>query len=277
MVKGQGFILGVGALLVLALGCGESRSSSSDPKAGEAGAMDDGGDAGTAGSNGGAPTGGGGVAGAAAGGGAGGAIASGAGGAGGVGGAGASSAAGGMDPAGAAGSAGEDGGAGPGMCPATRPTESGCNVNGVSCTYERACCTDTYACSGLVWRVTSDCTPTECPATAPEAGSPCDSCENRLPCRYDGCGNPNGSIVTATCGAAGSWQLASTDCNAFPCGSVMCDDGQFCVNNSRCVDNPCVGQPLSCTCAQPVCGTSSSGYVCSTITDRTISCICLTC
>jgi hypothetical protein len=43
------------------------------------------------------------------------------------------------------------------------------------------------------------------------------------------------------------------------------------------VANPCEGQPLGCTCAQPACGTPSSGYVCTSVTDRHISCTCLTC
>jgi hypothetical protein len=294
--------LGALALGFLAVACGESSGSS--PGGHDAGGA---GSAGTAGSIGGASAGqsgkagntpGGGRAGASAGGAAGAVTNAGAAGDGGsnagaagddglnAGGAG-TAGAGGQGVAGdrggeggdsAAGGAEDAGGAGAGTCPAQQPSPGTCAPSGLTCAYESGCCTSTFTCNAGTWFISSLCTPVECPPSAPASGSACDACANRELCRYGNCANTGETTTTATCAEDETWQVETLECAPFPCGSTQCEADQLCVSNqSRCVDNPCEGQALSCECAQSACGEPSTGYVCSGVSDRSILCTCLTC
>ncbi len=300
-VVGLGVTLrSVGFLLVaFAFGCGSSKQSSPPGRsdAGTGGVGGSGGGAGkgaggagssgtsgkSGGGGGGEASGGKGGAGASAGGAGGGGNASGGGGESGdgVGG----DAGGGMSGAGAGGMSGasaQGGGAGtpPNSeeCPETQPESmADCSTPGLSCRYPGECCATRMTCvtNANYWYEVSECPP-RCPVAVPEDGSACDPCTDLPSCVYDMCGDGSGEIVTASCDAsAGIWSLEGAPCEPVACGTETCGPGQVC-SLFGCDDNPCVNEPLSCSCVGTLCGVNN-GYECGSTSPRRVDCRCLTC
>jgi hypothetical protein len=290
----------VGFLLVaFAFGCGSSKQSApagrSDAGTGGVGGSGGGGagkGTGGAGSGGFAGKGGGGVGGDASGGkGGAGASAGGAGGVGNASGGGGESGdgvggdVGGMSGAGTGGMSGasaQGGGAGtpPNSeeCPDAQPASmADCSTPGLSCRYDGECCPTRMTCivNANYWFEVSECPP-RCPVAVPEDGSACDACTDLPSCVYDMCGDGSGQVVTASCDAsAGTWSLEGVSCEPVTCGQETCSSGQVC-SLFGCDDNPCVDEPLSCSCAGSLCG-GGNGYACGSTSPRRVECRCLTC
>jgi len=97
-----------------------------------------------------------------------------------------------------------------------------------------------------------------CPSAPPDAGvAPCS-----LPgqyCFYQDCAGPG--IVSAFCDG-GMYQVEVAQCQEFECGGETCTAGQICNVNAggayigTCAENPCGDGPVTCACADPLCGES---------------------
>jgi hypothetical protein len=151
---------------------------------------------------------------------------------------------------GGGGGASVDGGA---MCPATQPLSgSACASEGLSCRYGD-CCPTTATCSGGKWLIAvPPCAPPVCPMQLPVNGSSC-ACLGGLSCHYDTCSQTQ-LESDARC-INNAWSVQTYPCDNA-CGVQDCMAGQIClVKNGMvgCVANPCLPQPLACSCATSLC------------------------
>jgi hypothetical protein len=180
---------------------------------------------------------------------------------------------------GTAGSGGQSAG-----CPAEQPTEgTPCDLGPMeTCPYGDTCCPLVWGCSGGVWQQydVSCLAPTDCPADPPAQGTACgDECAQWQPCGYacDGMNAPFAECIN------GAWEVTSSACSdTVPCGDVTCAPGEICVESAggdgisyACQPNPCDAQPLSCQCAEPLCG--GDMYECQVTSPSQISCSCSLC
>lgn len=87
------------------------------------------------------------------------------------------------------------------------------------------------------------------------------------------------AILTTFMLASGCGDDASFQCGPADAG-VRCEEDQICREFAdlgglqyQCVANPCGSGALSCDCAASVC----QGFVCASVEDRTVSCVCISC
>lgn len=118
-----------------------------------------------------------------------------------------------------------------------------------------------------------------CPATAPTAGSSCDSVGQD--CFYEDCAGAGRTV--ATCQKLGipkgKWSLQNTACGMVQCpnvpGAMSCASGQVCAVSeggaiiATCAQSTCGAGPITCQCAHASCadctisGTAQQGYTVS--------------
>lgn len=164
------------------------------------------------------------------------------------------------------------------VCPPEKPDAgSACEGEG-TCPYTDpvACCNVQLECSGGSWHVAGKmCGTPPCPPDLPATGSAC-GCDQV--CNYGSCAN--GTAVSATC-SGGQWSTGPAQCIA--CGNTSCDPGQVCFqqyggvgDTATCVQDPCNGNQLDCSCAKPIL-CPDAVYECSTSGDATVICKCTVC
>ena len=187
-----------------------------------------------------------------------------------------------------AGTGGATGGTGGGTsaCPAALPVNgSACSAEGLSCSYGE-CCPTFAQCQQGKWQVAAaPCAAPICPDQPPEAGEAC-SCMGGLSCDYEVCENGVQTKKHFDCDGK-SWQGSAASngqpCAGTACGEKVCASGQVCVQTFQgfgvtfaCEDNPCQGQPLSCSCAASLC--KGNELVCDGVfAPNVLSCSCPVC
>lgn len=98
---------------------------------------------------------------------------------------------------------------------------------------------------------TSDC----CPAARPSDGDDCAGCEGAA-CTYLECSGIGQADLACS---AGTWKLSASACTGPTCGGAQCSPGQICLQLAggalleECADNPCPGEPLTCSCGADIC------------------------
>jgi hypothetical protein len=120
-----------------------------------------------------------------------------------------------------------------------------------------------------------------CPSDAPVDGESC-QCEAGLKCAYDQC-SKNGTTTAATCDGT-RWSVTVDMCAQPLCpNGFLCALGEVCLEVSTgfmvtwgCAANPCVNQPLDCSCAAPLCG-DSGDFACVQTTTDLVRCECISC
>ncbi|MDI3291414.1 hypothetical protein [Polyangium sp. 15x6] len=189
---------------------------------------------------------------------------------------------------GSGGSGGQGGSGGSAStCPAEQPVVgTPCDVPpGEECPYGE-CCPGIFACEAGSWvELPVGCAPPSvpCPAPPPLDGASClgGPCGQTSPCTY-AC-EPGGASFTVTCGDDNLWHSdMSSLCNgAVTCGDkLQCLEGFVCVtkqafgSNYECAPDPCGPDPLSCACADAVCG---DGFACIQASGKNVLCECPAC
>ncbi len=178
------------------------------------------------------------------------------------------------------------GGAGGGTgetCPLEPPLQLGaCNLpEGQTCSYGE-CCPLVFQCTNGQWMgLTLDCpAPMACPPAPPAEGSPCIHCGVESPCFY-AC---NADLTTSVrCGSDNLWHLDTPPCpTSIACGNTVCKAGEVCVKKAggpgysyQCAPDPCAPDPLSCACAEALCG--GSPFICSGASGAELTCDCPVC
>ncbi|MDI1450975.1 hypothetical protein [Polyangium sp. 6x1] len=191
---------------------------------------------------------------------------------------------GGQGGSGGAGGGGQ-GGSGSTTCPVDPPVNGApCHLSAdQECTYG-ACCPRLFSCTAGSWSEADvDCAPPNpCPSSPPLEGAPCKSgCAQESPCTYN-CAQSD-VLFTVTCGDDDRWHSGSASLCHVPllCGDMLqCLEGYVCVTKQafgseyQCVPDPCGPDPLSCACAEPVCG---DGFTCIQASEKNVLCECPAC
>ncbi|MDI1483819.1 hypothetical protein [Polyangium sp. y55x31] len=171
-------------------------------------------------------------------------------------------------------------------CPAEPPVDGApCDMPpDEPCSYGE-CCPRIFTCEAGSWVETlAGCAPPPaCPQSPPLDGTACvgGPCGQTSPCTY-AC-EQGGASFTVTCGDDNRWHSDMPAlCNgAITCGDkIQCLEGYVCVVKQafgaeyECVLDPCVPDPLSCACAESVCG---DGFACIQASDKNVLCECPAC
>ncbi|HVK66467.1 MAG TPA: hypothetical protein VM694_18415 [Polyangium sp.] len=187
---------------------------------------------------------------------------------------------------GGGGQGGSGGAGGSDDCPAEPPVAGApCDVPANQpCSYGE-CCPQMFTCEAGNWVETLVAceAPLPCPASPPLDGAAClgGSCGQTSPCTY-AC-EAGGASFSVTCGDDNLWHsdMPSLCQGAMTCGDMLqCLEGYVCVTkqafgaNYECAPDPCGPEPLSCACAEPLCGDS---FACIQASGKDVQCECPNC